>query len=478
MKLRMPFAGSAHSAQALIQMLPFADAATKDLPLGRLLRLSLFQVSVGMTMVLLTGTLNRVMIVELGVSAAFVAIMVSLPMLLAPARALIGHRSDTYKSFLGWRRVPYLAAGAMLTFGGLAIMPMALLNLTPEAQSPIIVGQVAAGVAFLLAGAGVHMTQTAGLALAADLSDDASRPRVIALLYVMLLLGMVVSALVLGQLLVDVTPKSLIQVIQGCAVVAVILNHVALYKQEPRNMELTAPDRERPTFMQAWTSYSLEQRPHRLLLAVGLGAAAFGMQDILLEPYGGEVLKLSVAGTTALTAFMAGGSLFGFAIAAKLLTLGHQACRLAAFGCVIGIFSFLGVLLSEPFASPLLFQISIAVMGFGSGLFAVGTLMAAMSQSRDDSAGLALGAWGAVQASATGIAMAIGGGLRDFIRHLAASGNFGPGYDGSSIGYVAVYAIEVILLFAAIAVIGPLAQHQKQGERKPIARFGITESPG
>ena len=49
------------------RFLPFADAATAELPLGRLLRLSLFQVSVGMAMVLLNGTLNRVMIVELGV---------------------------------------------------------------------------------------------------------------------------------------------------------------------------------------------------------------------------------------------------------------------------------------------------------------------------------------------------------------------------------------------------------------------------
>ncbi|MEL6189025.1 MAG: MFS transporter, partial [Myxococcota bacterium] len=42
--------------------LPFADVATPDLPLSRLLRLSLFQFTVGMTMVLLVGTLNRVMI--------------------------------------------------------------------------------------------------------------------------------------------------------------------------------------------------------------------------------------------------------------------------------------------------------------------------------------------------------------------------------------------------------------------------------
>ena len=37
------------------RFLPFADAATPELPLGRLLRLSLFQVSVGMAVVLLSA---------------------------------------------------------------------------------------------------------------------------------------------------------------------------------------------------------------------------------------------------------------------------------------------------------------------------------------------------------------------------------------------------------------------------------------
>ena len=88
------------------RFLPFADAASPDLPLSRLLRLSLFQVSVGMALVLLVGTLNRVMIVELGVPASLVAIMISLPVLFAPFRALIGFRSDNHRSALGWRRVP------------------------------------------------------------------------------------------------------------------------------------------------------------------------------------------------------------------------------------------------------------------------------------------------------------------------------------------------------------------------------------
>ncbi|MDH5338905.1 MAG: PucC family protein, partial [Rubrivivax sp.] len=101
-------------AQLGPRFLPFADAATPDLPLSRLLRLSLFQVSVGMALTLLVGTLNRVMIVELKVPTTLVAIMVALPVLYAPFRALIGFRSDTHRSALGWRRVPYIWMGTLI----------------------------------------------------------------------------------------------------------------------------------------------------------------------------------------------------------------------------------------------------------------------------------------------------------------------------------------------------------------------------
>jgi MFS transporter, BCD family, chlorophyll transporter len=97
-----------------------------SIPLSRLLRLSLFQVSVGMSLVLLVGTLNRVMIVELNVPASLVAVMLAMPLLFAPFRALIGFKSDNHrKSALGWKRVPFIYKGTMLQFGGLAIMPFA-----------------------------------------------------------------------------------------------------------------------------------------------------------------------------------------------------------------------------------------------------------------------------------------------------------------------------------------------------------------
>ncbi|MFM9768073.1 PucC family protein, partial [Streptomyces scabiei] len=82
-----------------------------------------------MALVLLIGTLNRVMIVELGVPASVVGIMISLPLIFAPFRAVIGFKSDAHRSELGWKRVPFMFRGAMIQFGGLAIMPFALLVL-------------------------------------------------------------------------------------------------------------------------------------------------------------------------------------------------------------------------------------------------------------------------------------------------------------------------------------------------------------
>ena len=313
------------------RFLPFADAATPELPLARLLRLSLFQVSVGMAAVLLIGTLNRVMIVELHVPSWLVASMVALPLLFAPARALIGHRSDNHRSVLGWRRVPFLWFGTMLQFGGLAIMPFALILLSGDVTvGPSWIGQPAAALAFLLTGAGLHMVQTIGLALATDLAPAKARPKVVALLCVMLLVGMVASAAVFGALLANFSQLRLIQVVQGAAVVTMALNLIALWKQEPRNPSRTRPDTPRPDFSAAWRDFLRGGQASRRLAAIGIGTAAFSMQDVLLEPYGGQILRLSVGSTTGLTAVRAGGGIVGLLLAARRLESGADPHRVAA----------------------------------------------------------------------------------------------------------------------------------------------------
>lgn len=459
-------------------VLPFADAASDELPLGRLLRLSLFQVSVGMALVLLNGTLNRVMIVELAVPAWLVSLMVSLPLLFAPFRALLGFRSDTHRSSIGWRRVPYIWVGTLLQWGGLAIMPFALIVLSGDTHGPAAYGYLSAALAFLLVGAGLHTTQTAGLALATDLAPADARPRVVALLFVMLLAGMVASSVVIGALLEDFSQVRLIQVVQGAAVATFLVNLVALWKQESRRPWLTRKGAARPTFRSAWRALLDDRRTGRLLLAVGLGAAGFSMQDVLLEPYGAEVLGLSVSATTELTALLAGGTLVAFAVAARLLSAGGDSNRIAGGGALIGLGAFAAVILAAPLESQLLFRAGTAAIGFGGGMFAVGTLTTAMALGENGRGGLALGAWGAVQATAAGIAIAVGGVTRDLVTALAESGAFGTAYSGPATAYGTVYHLEMALLVATLIVIGPLAMPVGVRRRWRSSRFGLADLPG
>jgi BCD family chlorophyll transporter-like MFS transporter len=442
------------------RFLPFADAATPELPLGRLLRLALLQVSVGMALVLLIGTLNRVMIVELGVPASLVGIMISLPLLFAPFRALIGFRSDTHRSELGWRRVPYIWKGTLIQFGGLAIMPFALLVLAgagDAARAPPWIGHLGAGLAFLLVGAGLHTTQTVGLALATDLAPVEKQPNVVGLMYVMLLLGMIASALIFGALLVDFTAGRLVQVIQGSAVATIAINVIALWKQEARSPRrgAAAPVRD-PTFRESWASFSAGENTLRRLLAVGVGTMAFSMEDVLLEPYGGQILHLTVGSTTKLTAALALGGLSGFALASRVLSRGYDPFRMASMGALVGVPAFLCVIAAAPFGSPLLFALGTLLIGFGGGLFGHGTLTATMNRAPEHQRGLALGAWGAVQASAAGIAVGISGIIRDLVSAAAQRHGLPGAFGGQASGYMTVYAIELLLLLLTMLAMAPL----------------------
>jgi BCD family chlorophyll transporter-like MFS transporter len=173
---------------------------------------------------------------------------------------------------------------------------------------------------------------------------------------------------------------------------------------------------------------------------------AFTMEDVLLEPYGGEILRLTVGETTLLTAALAIGGLLGFALASRVLSRGMDPLRLAGLGALAGLPAFAMVILAAPTGMPMLFGLGTLLIGFGAGLFGHGTLTATMNLAPKTHSGLALGAWGAVQATGAGVAIALGGILRD----LAAL------YGGATFGYTFVYALEMVLLVLTIIAIRPL----------------------
>ncbi len=224
-----------------------------------------------------------------------------------------------------------------------------------------------------------------------------------------------------------------------------MLNVTALWKQEARDRHRKRA--ETPiTFQSAWATLSHSGHAVRRLVAVGFGTMAFNMEEVLLEPFGGEILQLSVGSTTTLSATLATGALSGFALASVVLGRGYDPFRMASIGAWVGIPAFLAVMASAAMQSTLLFALGTGLIGLGSGLFGHGTLTATMHAAPPNQTGLALGTWGAVQATAAGLAIAMGGMLRDVVASQSTP----------VMGYLWVYALEVLLLIATIVAMLPL----------------------
>ena len=323
----------------------------------------------------------------------------------------------------------------------------------------------------------MHAVQTVGLALATDLAPRDSQPTVVAVLSLMLLFGMVLAAVVFGLALADFSQLRLIQVIQGCAAMTLVLNFIAMWKQEAR-------DPSRTDGMQAGGRSFLDSVRilrsvaswDRRLLAAGLGTAGFTMQDVLLEPYGGQILGLGVGATTGLSALLAGGGALGFIAGARRLSAGADAHRLAAYGALTGLMAFALVILSGLVESSLVFALGAFCIGLGGGLFTHATLTACMRLAPPEQVGLALGVWGAVQATAAGLAIATGGIVRDVVSALAEKGALGEAMSGPATGYVVVYAAEIALLFVTLAVVGPLVRGTGSAQARSQPRSGVAGS--
>ena len=462
-------------------ILPFSDAGSANFSLFQLLRLSLFQISVGMATVMLAGTLNRVMIVELLVPASLVAIMIAIPVLIAPLRTFYGHKSDTYKSFIGWKRIPYMWFGSLFQFGGLAIMPFAIIILSgDQTVGPSWAGEVLVAIAFLFTGIGMHITQTVGLALAADRATKENRPRVVALLYFMFLFGMGISAVVIGILLADFSKLRLIQVVQGSAVLTLILNLVAVWRQE--QMIINSQKNDKPEkFFLSWKKFISDRKTNSLIWVVFWGTLAFSMQDVLLEPYGGQILGLSVSETTNLTGVWALGALLGLALAANNSKKTVSSVSNAMTALLIGIVGFSAIIFSSPMQFPFLYFLGTLFIGFGTGLFSVSLLIIAMALSSKTNlgSGFILGSWGAAQAIGAGLGIAVGGILRDVVNKIALSGYLGSTFENNSIGYIFVYHLEILFIFITLIALGMLSQEINKRKIKDHAQksFGLTEIP-
>jgi BCD family chlorophyll transporter-like MFS transporter len=408
------------------------------------LRLGLFQFGMGISLAPITGTLNRVLIDELRIPAVAVGFLIAIHYFVSPARALIGFRSDVARAAGNWR-TPYLVLGAILTYGGLATAPFSLILLSGEGAFTFPIAMVVCTLIFLAYGIGVNIVETIYLATVSDITPSHERGPVLGVLWIMLVLGTIVSSILLGQLLTTYSHFRLIQVMQGSAVIFIALTFVAMYNQErlKPNGELedvAEPIRVRETLGQQMRLLWSQAPLRNLFIVLFVATLGFATHDVLLEPYGGQVLGMSVTETTQLTALWGAGMLAGIALAGVLLWRGRSPVLLISAGCLLGVGGFLTVTLaSDPsLADP--FRLGVGMIGAGRGAFIVGALALVLGIVDKNHAGLFIGLWGITQALAQGFGT-IGGGLgRDLVGHATGS---------VALGYAGVYATSLALLVVA-----------------------------
>jgi BCD family chlorophyll transporter-like MFS transporter len=126
--------------------------------------------------------------------------------------------------------------------------------------------------------------------------------------------------------------------------------------------------------------------------------------------------------------------------------------------------------------SSLLFRFGATCIGFGAGLFSVSTLIIAMQMDNAGMTGMAIGAWGAVNTTSSGIAISLGGIIRDVVSDLAQKGYLGDALESPAIGYQFVYHIEIYLMFVTLIALGPLVVYKRK--RASTTKFGLADLPG
>ena len=414
----------------------------------QILRLGLFQFGMGVSLAPLTGTLNRVLIHELGIPAVAVGFLIAIHYFVSPARALIGFASDKARARGRWR-TPFMVFGALLTYGGLATAPFSLILLSGDGVVPFPLAMLICSLIFLAYGIGVNIVETIYLATVSDITPARERGQVLGLLWIMLVLGTIASSVLMGQLLIDYNHLLLIQVMQGSAVLFIALTFVAMYGQERLKANGSLEDVAEPIRVRETLGESLRllagQRPLRnLFTLLFVATLGFATHDVLLEPYGGQVLAMSITETTRLTALSGSGMLAGIIIAALLLWRGRSPLLLLSAGCLLGIAGFLGVSLAGSTIDISLFLTGVTLIGAGRGVFIVGALALVMGMVERNHAGLFIGLWGITQAIAQGFST-IGGGLgRDLVQQLTGQ---------VALGYTAVYTISLTLLALTVVLL-------------------------
>jgi BCD family chlorophyll transporter-like MFS transporter len=390
-------------------------------------RLGLVQASLGAVVVMATGTLNRVMVIEIGLPALVPGILVAWHYLIQILRPRLGHGSDQ-----GGRRTPWIIAGvAMLGLGavGAAIA-------TPMIANQPTLGFLFAFVDYSLIGIGGGCAGTSLLVLLAQRTAPERRPAAATLVWIMMIAGFVITAGLAGRVIDPYSPERLITVVSTVAAIALSISILAVWGMEEKNSIDSIPSSSHPMttdakadktdFMTAVRDVWAEPQARLFAGFVFIAMLAYSAQELLLDPFAGKVYGYSPGESTQLNGIQHGGALLGMVLVAVLGTLrkgqGLGSPRFCTqLGCISS--AIMLIVIASSAAGHLAWPLKemVFALGVANGLFAVSaiaSMMQMVGQGTKQREGVRMGIWGAAQAVAFAMGGLVGTGLSDLASWL------------------------------------------------------------
>jgi BCD family chlorophyll transporter-like MFS transporter len=429
------------------------NAPASALGWSGIVRLGLVQASLAAVVVLVTSTLNRVMVVEYAMPAMLPGFLVALHYAVQMVRPRFGHGSD-----VGGRRTPWILGGMVVLGAGGIACAVATVSLAAH-PALALAGAVAA---YATVGLGVGAAGTSLLVLMAQRVDDRRRAAAATIVWVMMIAGLAITSKLASLFLQPFTPRRLVLVLSATALAAIALATLAVRGIEGRGPGAgRMPDRGDgsrlgPALRELWR----EPQARNFTLFVFVSMLAYSAQELILEPFAGLVFAYTPAQSAGLSSLLHQGVLLGM-IAVALACSGRRVGHLRSWavgGCIASSCGMLGLAAATVAGPAWPLRMSVFSLGLAIGSFtvaAIGSMMELAHQSRDGRAGLRMGLWGAAQAVAFALGGLFGASIVDAFRHLFGS---------PSLAFGVVFGAESALFLVAAGFAATTANSRTRGQ--------------
>ena len=388
-----------------------------------------------MTLVPLMGTLNRAMIFDFGLSKTIFTLIAIFPYLFSPIQVSIGSYADRHP-ILGYRRTPHILLGLLLCATGLGVSPFMVSTIQTNFTLGILIGLLA----FFLWGMGYHFSAVSYFSLASELSGEKGRGTTIAVMFFMMVLGIITASQTVGRLATEPTFEAISRAFWIIAASSLTLGLLGLIKLEPRfNNSSTNQAYKTHTLREMYTTITANPVARLFFIYLLLLLAAILGQDVLLEPFGAQAFGMTIAETSRIVSYSQSLTLIAFFVAGFMEGRVEKK-KIAQMGNICAILGFLFIVISGITRSLGIFYAGIMLLGFGTGIATVANLSLMYNLTVKQEVGLYIGAWGFSNGLSrlTGLLMA--GVVADVATRITGQ---------VLSGYLVVFAIEALMLMVA-----------------------------